>query len=89
MWHMYNFNEQISIPSLYDSQSFYSTIYRAEYNCASQESRNLESHSFSEKNGLGSNVGGFKKSNDEWTAYQPNTVSEDLWKIACGKYFKK
>lgn len=86
---MYNYNEPLSTPNLFESQVFTSTVYREEYNCSTQENRGLESYYYAEKNGLGNMVGMFKKSNDEWKAYQPSTMGETLWKIACDKYFKK
>lgn len=56
-----------------------------EYNCKEELQRILYISYHSEKNGKGAVVFRESSPNSEWLPVEPDSISKELWKIACGK----
>lgn len=85
--------DTVVMPSLYDFKAvqveegfepYISARFQVEYDCKAEQKRLVEFQNFSGKMGSGEVVFSYNDT-DKWTPVEPESISESLWKFACGK----
>lgn len=80
MWYLRDHKDTVRTS---DGKPFVSAKMLREYDCKEEKSRVLYSSFHSEKMGEGEAV--FSDSDpDKWMQIEPDSIGEDMWKIACG-----
>jgi hypothetical protein len=83
----------VTMASLYDfskTQSeeglepYLSATFLIEYNCTNEQRRVLEFSNFTKNMGRGDEVFAYRDAGS-WTPFELGSLSESLWKFACGK----
>jgi hypothetical protein len=84
MWYM---TDSLEADTNYSERKYKSTKVRRAFNCLEESSAAISFAQYSGSIGEGSVVtsGEVKESELQWNSVVPGTLSENLWKIACGK----
>ena len=80
MWYLYDFNTTQTVLK----KSYLSSRSQDEYDCTEDRHRALASTSFSGNMGSGK-VRASYSIKGKWEPVQPGTMTQALWKVACGK----
>lgn len=84
MWTLVDYKQA---QRLTDAKPFLSTKAQDEYDCKEEQRRLVYITDFSEHMGNGE-VGVSTHGDGEWTPVTPGSVTEVLWKLACGKKWR-
>lgn len=80
MWVLFDFKTIQTVAG----NSHLSVKVQDEYDCTKERSRELASTFFSGSMGKG-NVVSTDSSKSNWNPLEPESIAQDLWKVACGK----
>ncbi len=81
MWTLLDFNTARTLPS---GISYLSSKTQEEFDCAEESRRNLSLTNYSNNMGRG-DVVITDSGEGKWVPIAPGTISQNLWKFACGK----
>ena len=85
--------DTVAMSSMYDFKAaqmeegfepYVSARFQVEYDCKEKQKRVIEFNNYSKNMGNGEVVFSYNDT-DKWTPVELNSVSEPLWKSACGK----
>lgn len=81
MWSLYDFKAAQVEEGF---EPYFSAKFHVEYDCNDKQKRVIEFNNFSKNMGRGDLVFSYNDT-DKWTPVEPGSISEPLWKSACGK----
>lgn len=76
--------DDLALPNKFREGFYHSTTWLEAYDCAKKKHRVISSAFYEERMGKGNIIASFGPTQN-WEEIRPNTASETLWKIACGK----
>lgn len=81
MWSLYDFKAAQVEEGF---EPYVSARFQVEYDCKEKQKRVIEFNNYSKRMGSGEVVFSYNDT-DKWTPVEPESISEPLWKSACGK----
>lgn len=83
MWALIDFMHEQKLP---DDSKYFSGKEQFEYDCITEQTRNLYVSLYSRNMGEGTSVYISDKASNEWVPIVPESVGKTLWEIACDKH---